>query len=489
MTSEIVDAFQRLRRESPQQPLLYLPATREAVTVDDLAEAAAQVCRSLDERAVNRRALLAAAVGNRPGYLALFLACRQRNQPLLPLDGGTTPAEINAIAVQFGAAAVLTASELQLPAFTRTATIGRDLAVALANVDPGESRHGSAAVLKMTSGSSGTPRATLTPEAALVCDSRTLMDAMRVAPTDVQIAAIPLSHSYGLGNLVVPMLMLGTPLVLRDAFVPQRLAEDAREYDARVFPGVPFMFDHFVRHPPADGWPSRLHNLISAGAPLEADVAERFRESSRVKIHPFYGTSETGGIAYDAGEESARDGFVGTALPGVSLTLVPHDAASEGSGRLLVRSGAVSSGYADDANSDAFVDGGFLTGDLGTIDGGGRLTLSGRVSAFVNVAGRKVHPEEVEKILRSFEGVADARVLGVADDRRGEQLVACLVMRGARPSIVSLRQFCGAHLASHKIPRAFIFLDGIPLTERGKTDRARLEALVVASLHTADGML
>jgi acyl-CoA synthetase (AMP-forming)/AMP-acid ligase II len=80
-------------------------------------------------------------------------------------------------------------------------------------------------------------------------------------------------------------------------------------------------------------------------------------------------------------------------------------------------------------------------------------------------------------------------VLGVADERRGEQLVACLVVSGTRPSVISLRQFCGARLASHKIPRAFVFLDQIPLTERGKTDRTRLHALVSASLKTLDGML
>jgi acyl-CoA synthetase (AMP-forming)/AMP-acid ligase II len=156
---------------------------------------------------------------------------------------------------------------------------------------------------------------------------------------------------------------------------------------------------------------------------------------------------------------------------------------------VLVRSGAVSRGNADGVDADSFAGGAFLTGDLGEIDASGRLTLTGRVSAFVNIAGRKVHPDEVERVLRGYKGVSDVRVLGVADDRRGEQLVACLVVTGDRPSVVELRQFCGGRLASHKIPRAFVFVDEIPLTERGKTDRIRLQALVREALKPSDGML
>jgi long-chain acyl-CoA synthetase len=310
-----------------------------------------------------------------------------------------------------------------------------------------------------------------------------------VGADDVQVAAIPLSHAYGIGNIVVPLFTQGTPIIMRDAFVPQRLPEDARRFGARVFPGVPFMFDHFVKNPPAGEWPAGLSNLMSAGAPLEAGVAERFRQRFGVKIRPFYGTSETGGITYDATDQTAVDGLVGTPLPDVTLELVAEEGAPDGGGRVLVRGPAVIESYVDNVDADSFVDGGFLTGDLGTINGLGELTLSGRVSSFVNVAGRKVQPDEVERVLRSREGIVDARVIGMADERRGEQLVACLVTSGERPSILALRQFCGSRLASHKIPRAFVFLPEIPLTERGKTDRLRLRALVSDALSGATGML
>lgn len=489
MLSEIADSFDRLRRAAPDRILVFLPAAGSALTTTDLSDLADGVSAALDAAAVNPRALLCAAVGNRPGYLAALLACRRRQQTLLPLDGSTAPAEIGAAAAQFGAAAILLPAPHVIAGYARLTPTAGGLTLAHADRDPGDSRHGDAALLKMTSGSTGTPRATLTPESALVADSRTLMAAMGVGADDLQIAAIPLSHAYALGNLVLPLFMQGTPIVLRDAFVPQRLPDDARRYGARVFPGVPFMFEHFATHPPADGWPASLRTLISAGAPLQASVAARFRALFGVKVHPFYGTSETGGISYDAGDEPAVDGVVGTPLPGVTVTLLPHDGAPPDGGRVHVRGPAVIDGYADGSDADSFVSRGFLTGDLGSFDARGQLTLSGRVSSFVNVAGRKVHPEEVERVLRTHPDITDVRVIGVADPRRGQQLVACLVVAGGRPSVVALRQFCAAHLASHKIPRAFVVMDEIPLTERGKTDRGRLAAAVAAALGPQADML
>ncbi len=470
MSSPIVDAFTRLRHDNPDRHLIYLPATDGALTAANIAESAERVRSALDAAAIEPERLILSAVGNVPLAFAILLACRARPQALLPVDSGTTDAEVAALAERFDAAAVISANgSLSIPTHQTRNTAYRGIAV-----------------LKLTSGSGGRPRATLTPETALISDGRTLAAAMDIRPDDVQIAAIPLSHSYGIGNLVMPLLLQGTAICLRDAFVPQRVPDDARRFEVRHFPGAPFMFDHMAAHPPPNGWPPSLTRLVSAGAPLEPGVADRFRAAFGVKIHSFYGTSETGGIAFDDSNGPATDGFVGRALPGVEISLRDTDA--QGGGRVHVRSSAVSTGYAGGADAEAFADGGFLTTDVATIDAGGGLTLRGRISSFVNVAGRKVQPEEVEQALREFPGVVDARVLGIEDRQRGEKLVACLVISRDRPSLLELRSFCGRRLAAHKIPRAFVVLDRIPLTARGKTDRERLRAAVAEAL-AADGML
>jgi acyl-CoA synthetase (AMP-forming)/AMP-acid ligase II len=153
----------------------------------------------------------------------------------------------------------------------------------------------------------------------------------------------------------------------------------------------------------------------------------------------------------------------------------------DGAGRIHVRSEAVSSGYTS-STPDGFDEDGFLTGDYGAWDDAGRLTLLGRVSSFVNVAGRKVQPDEVEQVLRTMPGVADVRVVAAADEQRGQQIVACIVANRNDISVLTVRQFCAARLAAHKVPRTVIFLDAIPLTARGKTDRHALDDLVRARL-------
>jgi len=146
----------------------------------------------------------------------------------------------------------------------------------------------------------------------------------------------------------------------------------------------------------------------------------------------------------------------------------------------------VVSGYAGgEPFGNGGTENGFLTGDLARLTERGHLVITGRVSWFVNVAGRKVQPEEVEEVLRSMPGIDDVRVIGVPDPLRGEQIVACIVARGGAPGALQVRHFCAARLAPHKIPRTLVVLDHIPLTERGKTDRRRLNALVEGHLRRA----
>ena len=258
-----------------------------------------------------------------------------------------------------------------------------------------------AALLKLTSGSTGLPKAVLTTEVQLLADTEHIVSAMGITAADVQLAAIPLSHAYGFGNLVMPLLLQGTPIVLRESFVPHQLSADARQYGARVFHGVPFMYQHYLAHPPVGGWPPTLTLLVSAGARLELETVRGFHERFGLKIHSFYGTSESGGIAFDGDDELDDVPTVGRPMPGVTIDLRPDAGVPPGHGRIHVRSLAVCPGYVGEtAESDELGEDGFLTGDYGRFLADGRLVLAGRVSSFINVAGRKVQPGEVERVLR-----------------------------------------------------------------------------------------
>ena len=481
--TELVESFERLARDAPDRVVIHAPATSWTVTAARLWDDARRLASALEREGLESGSLVALASGNHPGTLAAWLACRMRNLAIMPLDRSATEAEVRALDAAFGPCASL----------VRAAAAPHDAAAGLQLVRaaPGVARPGiyrGAAVLKLTSGTTGQPKAVWTTEAQLLIDSIHIVEAMDIRPDDVQIGAIPLSHAYGIGNLVVPLLMQGTRLVLRESFVPQQVPHDAAAFGARVFCGVPFMFEHFLQHPPASGWPPGLCRLISAGARLDRTTQVRFRDVFGVSIGSFYGASETGGITFDdgslAGGDASADGVVvGAPLPGVSVTLRPLGLDDPTAGQVHVKSSAVADGYVGPgAETGAFVDGGFLAGDLARFDARGRLVLTGRVSAFVNVAGRKVQPEEVERVLRQMPQVAEAHVLGVADDTRGEMLVACIVPRGVAPTIFQVRQHCSQSMSPHKVPRWAVVLDAIPLTERGKPDHRRLRELAAASI-------
>jgi acyl-CoA synthetase (AMP-forming)/AMP-acid ligase II len=479
--SEIVERFERIRRDSPNRLLIHLPAARASLTAEDIWNASLLQRAQLDSLGLGEEHLVISAAGNRPAAVPLWLACRSLGIALMPVDAGTPTAEIAALARRFGATiAILPRSTPGLEALgTATPFESPLVAVRLADSTPAPQIYRGAAALKVTSGSTGLPKATFTREAQLVEDTVHITTGMDIGPQDCQIAAISISHSYGLGNLVMPLLLQGTPVVLREAFIPQQLHADATEYQARVFPGVPFMFAHFANNPDATAWPHVLETLVSAGAPLDPVMANAFARTFGVKVHSFYGTSETGGISFDDSPDVDVAATVGRPLPGVTITLRPEEGAPIDGGRVHVAGTAVSSSYAGQAPTDqAFTDGGFLTGDFGRFDARQRLILTGRASSFINVAGRKIQPEEVEQVLRSMRGIEDVRVLGIADAVRGQQVVACVVTQRDDMTAPEIRQFCAARLAAHKIPRTIVWLERIPLTERGKTDRAKLETFV-----------
>ena len=478
--SALVQHFDAVVQREPDRPLIHVPATATCLRARDIWVAHQQYARRMTHAGIASGDLVLSAAGNHSEAVGVLLAVRAIDAALLSVDGGTTSTEVFQLADRFDASALIVPEVMShagaSPDVADVGTLSSGLRL-MKRQRHSHAQYPDAAVLKLTSGSTAEPKATLTTEDHVIADGKHIIEAMDIRPRDTQIAAIPISHSYGLGNLVMPLLLQGTAMVLRESFIPPFLPDDAMRYGARVFPGVPFMFQFFIANPPAHGWPPGLTHLISAGAPLTAEAMTAFRDRFGLKIHSFYGATETGGITFDASDDMHAGTVVGRPLPGVTLTLKRDDDLPLGAGRIHVRSAAVAGGYSDGTH-DGFEDEGFLTGDYGAIDSAGQLMLLGRLSSFVNVAGRKVQPGEVEQILRAMPGVADVRVVAAPEPQRGQQIVACIVPHSDTISMLEVRQYCAARLAAFKIPRSVIFLDAIPMTARGKTDRLALDALV-----------
>jgi acyl-coenzyme A synthetase/AMP-(fatty) acid ligase len=272
---------------------------------------------------------------------------------------------------------------------------------------------------------------------------------MDIRPTDLNLAVIPLGHSYGLGNLVVPLLAQGTALVCADLPVPHALAALAARHRPTVFPAVPALLRALAEADlPANAFPS-LRVVISAGSPLPPATAAAFLQKYGLPVHGFYGSSETGGIAYDrVGDGALRP------LNGVSITQLRGQ-------RVRVRGPAV------------FRAAGHSPADRVRIEADGRLVLLGRAGRVVKIAGRRLDLAELENTLRTLPDIADAFVAPHPDDP--EHLGAVLATPLAP---IPLRALLRAHLAPWKIPRRLVPVAAFPLTARGKPDSAALRALL-----------
>jgi long-chain acyl-CoA synthetase len=494
-SSELISRFARIRRDRADRLALIGLSEARALTNAQLWDEFDAMRTALARARLDETSLVLSVVGNRLAYVPLLMACLDSRIALMPADRGTTLSEVLALADRWHATALVLVdppSSIEGRPHSVTPLPGGLSLVQFEGVTPAPELYAGAAVLKLTSGSTGLPKATRTREPQLLADAEHITAGMDIRPDDISLGAIPLSHAYGLGNLVLPVLTQGTAAAVREKFAPVHVPEDARATGARVFHGVPFMFEHMLAHLPPESWPDHLCRLITAGARIELQTVRGFKAAFGQKVHSFYGASEAGGICFDDTEDVGDRLTVGRPLPDVQVTLRAgeEDAPPEG-GRVHVTSGAVSDGYAglSASEQEGFIDGGFLTGDLGFFGAGGDLVLTSRVSSFINVAGRKVQPGEVERVLREMPAVADVRILGAPDARRGQMLVACIVPRTPGLKAVDVRIFCAPRLAAYKIPREYVLLEAMPRDDRGKIDRRALEDAVARHLAARAGML
>jgi acyl-CoA synthetase (AMP-forming)/AMP-acid ligase II len=386
------------------------------------------------------------AEANGAGWLEVFLGLLQSGAVVAAVEPGEPAAAQRALAHAVGAAALWSEGRLDSLASHR------------------QRRPPGARLLKLTSGSSGAPRVLAFTDAQLLADGRQVCATMGIRARDRNLGLIPFGHSYGLGNIVVPLLAQGTAVVCGVPPLPQAVAAAVARWRPTVFPSVPALL-RALAETTADPAPWRsLRTVISAGAPLAAETAQKFYERFGRKIHNFYGSSETGGIAYDRSGEATLSGrSVGEPLEGVRLTW-------EGRGRFIVRSAAVFTLGNPRARRGR---GAHRPADLARPDPAGRIVLLGRRGRMLKLAGRRLDPAEVERALEALPGVREARV--AAHPRRSDALAAAVAGEiGADAALAALR----ARLAAWKIPRRLIVVPEFPRTPRGKIDPRGLRELL-----------
>ncbi|MBL9079109.1 MAG: long-chain fatty acid--CoA ligase [Planctomycetes bacterium] len=445
MQPTVAESFAALLRADPAAPVAWTAAgVRTRRDLDALADAAAV---ALGQVPAGSRVAVQARCGFT--FLAAVLAVWRRAGCAVLFDAGDPRAPRLDLARRCGAAAVLDGdADWRVTPLDGGAPAGRWAAI------------------KLTSGTTAEPRAVAVDAAALAADAAAVEAAMGIGDGDRVLAAVPMSFSYGVGNLLVPALQRGRVLVLPDARHPLGLLRALRAGAPTVLPAVPALVRALLQQ--AGPLPASLRLCVSAGAPLAPAVAAAFRARFGQPVHVFYGATEAGGICYDRTGTAAERGSVGAPIAGVDVWL-------DADGRACVRSAAV--GVALEADAD--LEGGtFRTADLGEFRDG-ELVLLGRASDSFDVGGHKVHPHEVERAIAALPGVRDVAVVPWHDDAGRRSAAALVVGRGIDERAV--RSQCARELPAAKVPRCIVLVDELPRSDRGKLTRDAVERLLAAA--------
>jgi len=399
---------------------------------------------------------------------ALAAALDGTGPAILPLDPGLPRARLDEIIAAFAPSRIVTSDGAELPspaaaADPAAAGVGEDVAVVLA-----------------TSGSTGMPKGAELTASALVASARAALDRLGARTGERWLCGLPLHHISGLGILVRSLLAGSEPL-LRDRIDAGAVASaiPAGDDPARdgAAAGARCSYVSLV--------PTQLRRLLDASVPLSGfraillggaaipDGLLAEAAAARARIVTTYGMTETcGGCVYD-----------GRPLTGVQVAAGPD-------GRLRIAGDVLFSRYRRETELTAAVlrDGWFVTSDLGEVGSGGTVLVLGRADDVINSGGEKVVAGEVEQVLRGWERVRDAVVVGTPDRDWGEKVTALIVpAHGAPPpGLDEVRAYVRDRLPRYAAPRAVLAVAALPLLASGKPDRQQLRDIAVQQLASPD---
>jgi acyl-CoA synthetase (AMP-forming)/AMP-acid ligase II len=321
--------------------------------------------------------------------------------------------------------------------------------------------------LKSTSATGGNSRLVAFTAEQLAADAENIVATMGLRADWPNLGVISLAHSYGFSNLILPLLLHGIPLILAPAPLPEIIRRAAETEKSITLAAVPAMWRAWHE---AKAIPKNVRVPISAGAPLPLNLEWEVLKSCGIKIHNFLGSSECGGIAYDASETPRTDAaLAGSPMQNVNLSLNDDNC-------LIVRSRAVAETYWPE-KSDSLGGGIFQTCDLAEIKNG-NVFLRGRLGDQINVAGRKISPETIERVLLANPKVCECLVFGAPsqDAERTEFIVAVIAGDVTKSE---LKQFLLQTLPAWQVPREWKFVDSLSTNARGKISRAEWRATFV----------
>jgi acyl-CoA synthetase (AMP-forming)/AMP-acid ligase II len=334
------------------------------------------------------------------------------------------------------------------------------------------------ALIQYTSGTTGVPKGAELTHGNLVANCELQSVFFEVRGEDVPLGVLPWFHISGLECQLNMMAYTGATLVVLGRFDLETMLRAIQRYRCTLTTLIATVNVAVANSPLTRQYDlSSLRASFSGGAPVPAEVAQRWEAVTGVKLIEGYGLSETTAPTHSNPPHRPKYGTVGVPLPLVDARVVSlEDGVSElqpgESGEITVRGPMVMKGYwrRPDATAEAIRKGWFHTGDIGRVDEEGYFIVEERKKDMIKASGYSVFPAEVEAIMYRHPAVAEVGVVGVPDSYRGEDVVAFVVLRPEAEKITeqALVQWCRSEMAVYKAPRQIRFVDALPKTASGK---------------------
>ncbi len=348
------------------------------------------------------------------------------------------------------------------------------------------------AVILYTSGTTGHPKGAELTHLNMVLNAISSRDMLLAASRggleqDVSLITLPLFHSTAQTCQMNAGLYGGDRLVLLPRFDPAVVLETFAREKIQCWIGVPTMYWALLQHVEAarlDPSPiaEHLRLCVSGGAPMPVEVLQRFEKTFGVRVLEGYGLSETSPVAaFNQVQRPSKPGTVGFPVFGVDIRCVDDDgrAVPPGErGEIVVRGPNVMKGYYNrpEATDEAMRNGWFHTGDIGVFDADGYLAVVDRKKDMILRGGFNVYPRELEEVIMTHPAVSLVAVVGIADERLGEEVKAFVVRKaGVAVEEEELLAWFREQFAAYKYPRVIEFRDALPIGPTGKILKRELK--------------
>src|SRR4051794_32836806 len=336
---------------------------------------------------------------------------------------------------------------------------------------------GDTAVILYTSGTTGKPKGAELTHANLTRNSRLVVDSLaQISHEDVTLGALPLFHSFGQTCGMNACVSIGATLTMVPRFDPEKALEAIQRDRVSIFQGVPTMYNamlHCDRREEFDV--SCLRLCMSGGSAMPEELMRNFEEAFGCNILEGYGLSETSPVAsFNHPDRERKAGSIGTPISGVEMKLLDDEGneVPRGEiGEIAIRGHNIMKGYWNrpEANAEAIKDGWFRSGDMGKVDEDGFFFIVDRKKELIIRGGYNVYPREIEEVLYEHPAVQEAAVIGIEDEKMGEEVGAAVVLKkGEEVSADELKSYVKEQVAGYKYPRRIWFPDELPKGPTGK---------------------